>query len=178
VAETHHSRSRGIQVISLWLLILILFVLPQLHAQRAASALVGRHAPGFSRMDLSGKPIELGSYRGKVVLLNFWATWCGPCLTEMPTFTEWQTQFGSDKFQVIGVSMDDAAPEVIAVVSKLKLNYPVIMGDEHLGVSYGGVLGLPVTFLIGRDGQIHDRYDGAADLPLMKGELHRLLGTR
>jgi thiol-disulfide isomerase/thioredoxin len=117
-------------------------------------------APNFSRPDLSHRRIVLSSYRGKIVLLNFWATWCEPCLLEMPTFVEWQKQYGSKDFQVIGISMDDAAPEVIAAVSRLKLNYPVVMGDEYLGADYGGVLGLPVTFLIGRDGKIQARYQG------------------
>jgi peroxiredoxin len=80
----------------------------------------------------------------------------------MPTFVEWQRQYGSENFQVIGISMDDAAPEVLATVSRLKLNYPVLMGDEYLGAAYGGVLGLPVTFLINRDGKIQARYQGAS----------------
>ena len=78
----------------------------------------------------------------------------------MPTFVEWQKQYGSRKFQVIGISMDDADPDVIATVSRLKLNYPVLMGDEYLGADYGGVLGLPVTFLIDRGGKIQARYQG------------------
>jgi cytochrome c biogenesis protein CcmG/thiol:disulfide interchange protein DsbE len=121
---------------------------------------IGHAAPNFSRPDLSHRKIVLSSYRGKIVLLNFWATWCEPCLLEMPTFVEWQKQYGSKDFQVIGISMDDATPEVIATVSRLKLNYPVLMGDEYLGDDYGGVLGLPVTFLIGRDGKIQARYQG------------------
>ena len=116
----------------------------------------------------------LSSYRGKVVLLNFWATWCEPCLTEMPTFVEWQKQYGSGNFQVIGISMDDAAPEVIATVSRLKLNYPVLMGDEYLGEAYGGVLGLPVTFLIDRDGKIRARYEGAS-LTRINSDIQKLL---
>lgn len=141
-------------------------------------ARVARAAPNFSRVDLRHKKIELTSYRGKVVLLNFWATWCGPCLTEMPTFTEWQNKYSSEKFQVIGISMDDAAPDVIAMANKLKLNYPVLMGDEHLGIAYGGVLGLPVTFLIDRHGKIRERYQGASDLTDIKREIESLLNTR
>jgi len=148
-------------------------------AQAASRSAVAPHkAPLFSRMDLTHHKIALASYRGKVVLLNFWATWCGPCLLEMPTFAEWQKQNGSEKLQVIGVSMDDAAPEVIAAVAKLKLGYPVIMGDEHLGAAYGGVLGLPVTFLIDRHGNIRARFQGAADLTSMKRDLQKLLSSR
>jgi cytochrome c biogenesis protein CcmG, thiol:disulfide interchange protein DsbE len=152
-------------------LILLLFSLP-LQAQTGAS--VGHSAPNFSRPSLDHRKIVLSSYRGKVVLLNFWATWCEPCLAEMPTFVEWQRQYGSENFQVIGISMDDAAPEVIATVSRLKLNYPVLMGDEYLGAAYGGVLGLPVTFLIGRDGKIRARYQGAS-LTRINSDIQKLL---
>ena len=152
-------------------LLLLLFSLP-LQAQTGAR--VGHAAPNFSRRGLDHRKIALSSYRGKVVLLNFWATWCEPCLTEMPTFVGWQQQYGSRNFQVIGISMDDAAPEVIATVSRLKLNYPVLMGDEYLGAAYGGVLGLPVTFLIDREGKIRARYQDAS-LTQINSDIQNLL---
>jgi cytochrome c biogenesis protein CcmG/thiol:disulfide interchange protein DsbE len=152
-------------------LLLLLFSLP-LQAQTGAR--VGHAAPNFSRRGLDHRKIALSSYRGKVVLLNFWATWCEPCLTEMPTFVEWQKQYGSENFQVIGISMDDATPEVRSTVSRLKLNYPVLMGDEYLGAAYGGVLGLPVTFLIDRDGKIQARYQGAS-LTQINSDIQKLL---
>ena len=160
-------------------LLLLLFSAPIGHLPLAAQTAihgvgVGHSAPNFSRPDLSHRKIVLSSYRGKVVLLNFWATWCEPCLTEMPTFVEWQKQYGSRNFQVIGISMDDAAPEVIATVSRLKLNYPILMGDEYLGADYGGVLGLPVTFLIDRDGKIQARYQGAS-LTRINSDIQSLL---
>lgn len=174
------SRSKRVRLAHALSLLLMLFLSPlanpALAAQTTASMPeVGHAAPNFSRVDLSHKKIELTSYRGKVVLLNFWATWCGSCLTEMPTFIEWQKQYGSEKFQVIGISMDDAAPEVIATVSKLKPNYPILLGDEHLGTAYGGVLGLPITFLIDSAGKIHARYGGAHDLALIKRDVENLL---
>ena len=143
-------------------------------AQTTRGAGVGHSAANFSRPDLTHRKIVLSSYRGKVVLLNFWATWCGPCLTEMPTFAEWQTQYGSGNFQVIGISMDDTVPEVITTVSRLKLNYPVLMGDEYLGAAYGGVLGLPVTFLIDREGKIQGRYQGDS-LTRINSDIQHLL---
>jgi len=138
---------------------------------------VPRLAPNFSRLDLNHKKIQLSAYRGKVVLLNFWATWCGPCLLEMPRFVEWQKQFGPSKFQVIGISMDDATPEVVATISKLNIDYPVLMGDEHLGEAYGGVLGLPVTFLIDHDGKIRQRYE-SVDPARIKGNIQSLLSAK
>jgi len=164
-----------------WPLLLALTLFPAaaglLVAQAASPIRIGQQAPNFSRMDLSHRNVELSVYRGKVVLLNFWATWCGPCLAEMPTFAQWQNQYGSDKFQVLGISMDDAAPEVVAAISKLKVNYPVVMGDEHLGAAYGGILGLPVTFLIDPQGRIRGRFEGATDSVRVKRDIEHLLAT-
>jgi cytochrome c biogenesis protein CcmG/thiol:disulfide interchange protein DsbE len=173
------ARSRTVGSLLVLSLLLILFSAPIDGAPLAAQAVthgagVGHSAPNFSRVDLSHRKVELRSYRGKIVLLSFWATWCGPCLIEMPAFVEWQKQYGSGKFQVIGVSMDDEATEVIATVSRLKLNYPVLMGDEYLGAAYGGVLGLPVTFLIDRDGKIQARYHDAP-LTRIKSDIQNLL---
>ena len=154
---------------------LLLFFVSPLAAQTAIHGTgVGHTAPNFSRSDLSHRKIVLSSYRGKIVLLNFWATWCEPCLMEMPSFVEWQKQYGSGNFQVIGISMDDATPEVITTASRLKLNYPVLMGDEYLGADYGGVMGVPVTFLIDREGKIQGRYQGDS-LTRINSDIQHLL---
>ena len=102
-----------------------------LNAQTAQRhSLVGRQAPGFHRRDLTGQSIQLASLRGKVVLLNFWATWCAPCQQEMPVFSAWQRQFASRGLAVIGISMDDDADSARKLVAKLKISYPVAMGDR------------------------------------------------
>ena len=173
------ARSRTVGCLLFLSRLLLLLIVPIVHlrlvAQTATGGVgVGHSAPNFSRVDLTHRKIVLSSYRGKIVLLNFWATWCEPCLTEMPTFVEWQKEYGSGNFQVIGISMDDAAPEVIATVSRLKLNYPVLMGDEYLGADYGGVLGLPVTFLIDREGKIQARYQGTS-LTRIHSDIQNLL---
>jgi thiol-disulfide isomerase/thioredoxin len=148
----------------------------QAAAQAAApSPAIGRAAPNFTRMDLNHRKIGLAAYRGKVVLLNFWATWCEPCLAEMPRFVEWQKQYGSERFQIVGVSMDDTAPPVRAAYSRLQLNYPVVMGDERLGAKYGGIFSLPVTYLIDSDGRIRAKYQGAEDLKSVEGKINTLL---
>jgi thiol-disulfide isomerase/thioredoxin len=151
------------------------------HAQagvesKAQARLIGKAAPGFVREDLSGKKISLSGYRGKVVLLNFWATWCAPCVIEIPAFARWQSRYGGQGLQVIGISMDDDAPPVRAMYRRLKVNYPVAMGDEKIGELYGGVLGLPVTYLIDREGRIVSRYQGEADLKWLEREVLKLLG--
>ena len=136
---------------------------------------MNRRAPEFARKDLAGKSVDLKNFRGKVVLLNFWATWCAPCQLEMPAFAAWQRQYGPDGLQVIGISMDDDATPVVGLVAKLKLNYPVLMGDANLGRKYGGVLGLPLTYLIDRDGVVRARIQGESDLKTMEKRLQTIL---
>jgi cytochrome c biogenesis protein CcmG/thiol:disulfide interchange protein DsbE len=144
----------------------------------AENMLLHKPAPAFARRDLGGKPVSLREYRGKVVLLNFWATWCGPCQVELPRFAAWQKQYGPAGLQVIAVSMDDGDGPVRALVGKLGVNYPVVMGDAALGERYGGVLGLPVTYLIARDGRIAVRYEGGTHLAEMEKRVEQLLAGR
>ena len=139
-------------------------------------SLVGRPAPGFSLESVQHTRVELEQYRGKVVLLNFWATWCGPCKVEMPRFMEWQKEYGARGLQVIGVSIDDSAAPARALVEKLHLNYPVVMGDAKLGERYGGVLGVPVTFLIDRAGSVRARFDGEEHLAAEERQVREKLG--
>jgi thiol-disulfide isomerase/thioredoxin len=133
-----------------------------------------RAAPDFSRPDLDHREVRLEAYRGKVVLLNFWATWCEPCIEEIPRFAEWQRKYAG-RLQVLGVSMDDEEAPVRTAYRKYGLNYPVVMGDEKLGEAYGRVLGLPMTFLIDPDGKIRYQHEGAADLEVMEREIRALL---
>lgn len=156
---------------------LIIGVLFALGAPEAfpSRSLVNKKAPEFARKDLSGSRLDLKSFRGKVVLLNFWATWCAPCQVDLPVFAAWQRQFNPDGFQTIAISMDDDAAPVRDLVSRLKLNYPVAMGDARLGERYGGVLGLPLTFLVDRNGVVRARFQGEPDLKAVEKQLKMLL---
>ena len=138
-------------------------------------SLVGSQAPGFIRRDLSGHEIQLATLRGKVVLLNFWATWCAPCQQEMPLFSGWQREYGSRGLAVIGISMDDDADSARKLVEKLKIGYPVAMGDANLGRLYGGVLGLPLTFVIGRDGKVMAQFQGDSDVKSIEQKIKSAL---
>jgi thiol-disulfide isomerase/thioredoxin len=126
-------------------------------------SLLHRPAPAFSRRSLDGTRVRLRAYRGKVVLLNFWATWCPPCQVELPRFAAWQAKYNADGLQVIAISMDDDPAPVHALARRLGLGFPIILGDPSIGSRYGGVLGLPVTFLIARDGTVAARFEGAAE---------------
>ncbi len=135
-------------------------------------------APQFSLQDLDGKALSLANYQGKVVLLNFWATWCTPCRGEIPQFIEFQNTYGPQGLQLIGISMDDDAKPVHEFYQQFKMDYPVAIGNANLAESYGGVLGLPVTFLIGRDGRIAAKYVGATDMTALQQKIQSLLQAR
>jgi peroxiredoxin len=121
----------------------------------------GQLAPEFDLKDLSGKNVRLSDYHGKVVLLNFWATWCPPCKEEMPWFVDLQQRYGAQGLQVIGVAMDDSDQKKIESFAKqLGVNYPVLLGKESTAHAYGDVQFLPDTFYIGRDGKIVSHVQG------------------
>jgi thiol-disulfide isomerase/thioredoxin len=127
----------------------------------ARGQLIGSLAPDFELPTLDGKNLKLSDLRGKGVLLNFWATYCGPCKIEMPWFVELQKEYGPQGFQIIGVAMDDASNEDIAkFVKEMGVNYPILIGKESVGQSYGGVGVLPTTFFVDRDGKLIAREFG------------------
>jgi len=134
-----------------------------------------RHAPNFALTAIDGKPLHLSDYTGKVVLLDFWATWCVPCQTEVPRFVSFQKHYERRGFQVVGISLDDTPEPVRKFYARYKMNYPVALGTAKVANSYGGVLGLPLTYLIARDGTIVKQYDGSADLDEMEKDIGRLL---
>ncbi len=135
-------------------------------------------APDFSLQDLNGQPLDLASYRGKVVLLDFWATWCTPCRGETPHFVEFQNKYREQGLQVIGISMDDGPKPVRAFYEEFKMNYPVALGNEKVAEAYGGVLGLPVTFLIDRDGRVATKYVGEVQMTVLEQGIKTLLQAK
>jgi thiol-disulfide isomerase/thioredoxin len=127
----------------------------------AREQLIGNLAPDFELRALDGNNLKLSDLRGKAVLLNFWATYCGPCKIEMPWFVELQKEYGPQGFQIVGVAMDDASTEDIAKFAKeMGVNYPILLGKESVGQSYGGVSVLPTTFFLDRDGKLIAREFG------------------
>ena len=115
----------------------------------------GVTAPNFELTTLDGQRIKLSDYRGKAVLLNFWATWCSPCKVEMPWFVELQKKYGSDGLVILGVAMDDSdTPKIAQFASEMGVNYPVLLGTDKVSEEYGNVEFLPTSFYINRDGKI------------------------
>jgi len=132
-------------------------------------------APDFVLPQLDGTPLRLSSYRGKVVLLDFWATWCDPCREETPHFVELQQQYADRGLQIIGVSMDDTSDPVRDFYHQFHMNYPVVMGNAKTGEAYGGVLGLPIIFLLGQDGRIVAKHMGPTKAETFDLEIAALL---
>jgi len=124
-----------------------------------------RHvAPDFALKDADGKVVHLSDYKGKVVILDFWATWCGPCRIEIPWFTDLERNKKDKGFEVLGVSMDDEGWETVKpFLSEVGVNYRVVMGNDSTAQAYGGVDALPTTFLIDRDGKIAAVHVGLAN---------------
>ncbi len=122
----------------------------------------GQQAPDFELVDLkTGNKVRLADFRGKAVLLNFWATWCPPCKVEIPSFVDLQNQYGPQGLQVIGVAMDDAGRDTIETFARnMGINYLVLQGTDKVADAYGGVAGLPTTFYLGRDGRVVKSVEG------------------
>src|SRR5215475_3911815 len=138
----------------------------------------GTPAPNFTLQTLDGKNLSLSDLRGKAVLVNFWATWCGPCKIETPWLVEMQKQYGSQGLQVVGVAMDDSGKDEISNFAKeMGMNYPVLLGKEAVGDAYGGVPALPESFFVGRDGKIVDRIIGLRDRQDIEDSVKKALKT-
>jgi len=131
----------------------------------------------FALKDLENKPVQLSSLKGKVVLLDFWATWCGPCKIEIPWFIEFQQKYGKDGLQVVGVSVDDTLDRLKPYVAKMKMNYTVLQGLDHddLQDAYGPLFGIPVTVLISRDGRMCTKHVGLSSKDAFEKEIKSLL---
>jgi thiol-disulfide isomerase/thioredoxin len=136
----------------------------------AASSLMGTPEPDLKLKDTDGKEVSLADLKGKVVLVNFWATWCDPCRIEIPWLIDMQAKYGPRGFTVVGVAMDEEGKSAVApFVAKerfdvngqqLPMSYPIWLGDDDAGEKFGGILGYPTSFLISRDGKLVEKFQG------------------
>jgi cytochrome c biogenesis protein CcmG/thiol:disulfide interchange protein DsbE len=132
-------------------------------AARATPTTPTSAAPTVTLKDLEGHDVTLDQYKGKVVLVNFWATWCGPCRIEIPWMIEFQQKYGPRGFTVLGIAMDDEGKKVVEPFVRkerfdvdgheMTVNYPVLLGDDEIAEKFGGLIGLPTSMLFSRDGK-------------------------
>ena len=133
-------------------------------------------APDFSLVTLDGKSLSLADEHGKVVLLNFWATWCGPCRAEIPDLIELQKKY-KDRLQIVGLTVDEDDPEVIKqTVAETGINYPVAMSSAEVRKRYGGIAALPTSFMVDTLGRVVQKHEGLRDPVLYEREIRVLLG--
>jgi thiol-disulfide isomerase/thioredoxin len=156
-----------------------------LHAARSSGTThplgmaYGTPAPDFKLESLDGRTVSLSEFKGKAVLVNFWATWCGPCKIETPWLVELQNQYGAQGLQIVGVAMDDSGKDEIAKFAKdMGVNYPVLLGKEAVGDAYGGVPALPESFFVSRDGKIVDKIMGLQGKSEIEDAVKKALNTQ
>ncbi|HET9088465.1 MAG TPA: TlpA disulfide reductase family protein [Acidobacteriaceae bacterium] len=143
------------------------------------SDLRGKPAPEFTLKTPDGKTVSLADYKGKAVLLNFWATWCGPCKLEMPWLIELQKKYAAQGFTVLGVSEDDGpAKQVADFASKMGIDYPIVISDDKLNKAYGGVDYLPTSYYIGRDGKIAIETGGIISQSAIEENIKKIIATK
>ena len=131
----------------------------------------------FTMKDVNGRDVTLQSLKGKVIVLDFWATWCGPCKVEIPHFIEFQDKYGPKGLQIVGISVDDPVDKLAPYVKDMKMNYTVLQGLGHDDVqdAYGPIWGIPASFLISKDGKVCRKHMGIAPKAVFEKEIVALL---
>lgn len=133
-------------------------------------------APNFSLKMSNGKSLSLSKFKGKVVLLNFWATWCGPCIAEIPGFLEVYEKHKARGFEIVGISLDETGWEDITpFVKKHKIIYPVVLGNQKVSKAYGEIYGLPTSFVIDKKGYIVNKHVGLMTREMLENKIKDLL---
>ena len=142
----------------------------------ARNAAVGTEAPEFALPDLEGKIVKSSDLRGKVVILDFWATWCPPCRQEVPHFVALQSKYGDQGLAIVGLSLDKGgAQDVKPFVEEYKVNYMMLIANDETASSYGGITGIPTTFVIDKNGKVVKRFLGYTDPAVFEETIRPLL---
>jgi peroxiredoxin len=131
----------------------------------------------FTLKDMHGQDVVLSRFKGKVLVLDFWATWCEPCKVEIPAFVDFQEKYGKDGLQMVGISIDDTPAQLEPYVKDMKMNYPVLVGKDRDDVqdAFGPLVGIPVTVVISRDGKVCASHAGLTGRDSFEQEIKALL---
>jgi thiol-disulfide isomerase/thioredoxin len=149
---------------------------PAADADSSEVPMRGKKAPAFTLATLDGKKVSLADYKGRPVLVNFWATWCAPCKLEMPWFEEFRQKYSAQGFEILGISEDDSPKEDIAkAVKRINVTYPILLTDGKVAPAYGGVDYLPESFYVGRDGVVQIQSSGLASKDEVEANIKRLI---
>jgi len=133
-------------------------------------------APNFHLKDLSGKPVSLNDFAGKMVILNFWATWCGPCQAEIPDFVKLYHEYQKQGLVIVGIAVDQGGPAVVKqFVLENQVNYPILIYNMEVIEDYGGIDGIPTTFIINKNGEVVNKFIGYRDNSMFRDEVQRWL---
>lgn len=144
----------------------------------AVATLDGKPAPAFTLHDLNGKEVSLADYKGRPVLVNFWATWCAPCKLEMPWFEQFRKQYAGQGFEILGIAEDDAGKdEITKSAKKLGVDYPILLTDEKVAPAYGGVDYLPMSFYVDRTGVVREETAGLATKDEVEANIRKIVGS-
>ena len=136
----------------------------------------GKTAPAFTLKTVDGKTASLSDYKGKAVLLNFWAMWCGPCKLEMPWLIELQKKYAAQGFTVLGISEDDGSPKAVSdFAQKMGVDYPVFIANDAVSTAYGGIDYLPTSYYIGRDGKVVAEIGGLIPKEQIEANIKKIL---
>lgn len=137
---------------------------------------IGSAAPGFTLKDINGRNVSLSDFKGKVIILDFWATWCPPCREEIPDFIALQNEYGKKGLQILGISVDrEGLKAVKPFYENMKMNYPVLLTDGKIEAAYGGIRGIPTTFIIDKNGKIVKKYVGFQPKSVFEKDIKGLL---
>ena len=140
--------------------------------------LLGKPAPAFRLLSLDGKKVSLADYKGKPVLVNFWATWCAPCKLEMPWFAEFQKQYGPQGFTILGIDQDPEAgkDKIQQTAEHLGVNYPVLLPNDEVAPAYGGIDSLPTSFYVDRNGVVAEVTAGLGSKDEIEAHIRKIVG--
>ncbi|MBN1806555.1 MAG: TlpA family protein disulfide reductase [Sedimentisphaerales bacterium] len=157
-------------------ILVLMFIASGCKKSKTEPADKAKPAPNFTLKDINGNNISLADYRGKVVILDFWATWCPPCIKEIPDFVELYEQYKDKGFAMIGISLDQAGVDVVKeFAQRFKINYPIVMNDGRVNETYGGITSIPTTFVIDSMGNIRKRYVGYIQKAVFEADIKTLL---